>query len=225
MYKKIVMLLLLSSQIGCSTNAVDHSRRNNVIAGLVSAGLAFGYQQGLAHEITPLQGVEEKFVLGLASVSSLLSSVPILLPQASNKIKVSCFVAGSLLAVSNLGVLIQREKNRVKKEKRSIISIVPTRKLFRKAELDADACFVCLKKLSELQSGGKHVVQSECCGNFACEEDLVEYVDHWNKAEHLNNESPACPMCKEYPWRLQPFDLEKNEVLKTGQAVMLLEKK
>jgi hypothetical protein len=226
MYKKIVMLLLLSGQIGCSTNAVDHSKRNDLIAGLASAFFLTICQKSLISEIVRLNEAENNFCSGIACAGSLLASVPLLFPQASNKVKVSFYFAGNFCIFSNLGLALCLRDGREKRPGRSIISIVPVRKSFRKAELDADACFLCLKTLSELKSEGLRVgYQSECCGNFVCGANVVEYVHHWNKAEHLNNESPSCPMCKEYPWQLQPFDLEKNERLKTRQGIMLLEKK
>jgi hypothetical protein len=231
MYKKIVMLLLLSGQIGCSTNAVDHGRASNIVTGLALASCLTVFQKILISDIPQLNNEENKFLSRVACAGSLLVSVPLLFPQASTQTQISCCLAGNVLTLSNLAAAIYLCEKRKKRFKRSTISMVPAPmgsalKSLRKAELDADVCFVCFSKLSELQSEGKHVVfQSECCGNFACEEDLVKYVDCWNKAEHLNNEYPSCPMCKVCPWGLQPFDLEKNEALKTGQRVMLLEKK
>lgn len=129
-----------------------------------------------------------------------------------------------LIAVQEMAIAFMKEReNLVYADSISIHEVDNTESLnksLRKIEND-DRCVICGSLFEELKN--KTVMQTQCCGQIFCKEDLLSFAISWKKRSHQVDEVITCFACRTHPLLAKEIGCDSASVIKIGREDRLLD--
>jgi len=205
MKTKVILSLIL---LGCINHVMLHSSELSTKEQLAYLATSF---VGMALYEAALEQVNLKLLLpkdlGDDKAAEIIDSVIVLLNGNllagiifDDRAKMKKIYAGTIAAVTafHLAYLIHKKRQvdapKMKKPLRSVS--------------DDDICGACLISFKELQAASKEVMQTQCCGQIMCKEDMLNYIQAWNKRPDATSQQPRCFICSDVSLEMQSVDMQ-----------------